>query len=312
MFSLINKTKILFIFLYFTTNYSFADYPNGPVKFIVPWYPGDFESVLTEIIAENWKNETGMKATVLNRFKGNVPWDGVLEVLNAPADGSVIGSFLGGIQQFGPLMDIGIEKDSFEPIGIFLTYPFVLATLDKNPYKNLKELSEHAKSNNVVFGHLGSGLVPTKSTLAAAKKLGFEFSNVIETGFLDCDTLTSGEADVINTTFVLIESCLDQINILASIGEKRINKIPNVETISEQTGINNIEMWNGLFVKKGTPQEIKDKIEKIAKKAILDEVAQELMKMTGARVYWQGQNSSKERLEADTKKLAELNALLQY
>ena len=54
--------------------------------------------------------------------------------------------------------------------------------------------------------------------------------------------------------------------MLANIGEERIGKLPNVGTVAEQAGINNIELWNGLFVKKGTPQNVKDKIAQIANK----------------------------------------------
>ena len=44
---------IAFLFI-FSVNAN-SDYPNGPVKFIVPWPPGDFEDILTRMIAEEWK-----------------------------------------------------------------------------------------------------------------------------------------------------------------------------------------------------------------------------------------------------------------
>jgi len=208
------------------------------------------------------------------------------------------------------LIDIGIEEDSFEPVGIFLTYPFVLAASGDAPYKNLKELAAHAKNNDVVLGHFGAGLVPTKASFAAAKKLGFEFADESAFDMLDCNSLSAGDADVINTTLALIEPCLGEINVLANIGEERIGKLPNVGTVAEQAGINNIELWNGLFVKKGTPQNVKDKIAQIAKKAMLGDAAQGLMEETGARVYWQDANESSARIATDRKKLAELNAML--
>ena len=134
-----------------------ADYPNGPVQFLIPWPPGDFEDILTRMIADEWKNETGMPASVVNRpGGGDGPFPGALEVLDAPADGSVIGSFVIGVPLVGPLIDIGIEEDSFEPIGIFLTYPFVLASSGDTPYKNLAELASYAKNNNNQNIFLGS------------------------------------------------------------------------------------------------------------------------------------------------------------
>ena len=289
-----------------------AEYPNGPVQFLIPWPPGDFEDILTRMIAKEWKKETGMPASVVNRpGGGDGPFPGALEVLEAPADGSVIGSFVIGVPIIGPRIDIGIEQDSFEPVGIFITYPFVLAASGDAPYSNLKELAAHAQNNDVVLGHFGEGLFPTLVTLAAAKKLGFEYADHSAYDMLDCNSLASGDADVINTTLALIEPCLSDIKILTNIGVERISKLPNVATISEQSGVNDLELWNGLFVKKGTPQAVKDKIAAIASKAMLGEEAQTLAKETGARVYWENESESEARIASDTKKFDEINAILQ-
>ena len=64
---------------------------------------------------------------------------------------------------------------------------------------------------------------------------------------LDCNTLSSGDADVINTTLALIEPCLDEINVLANIGSEPIAKLSGVETLAAQAGINDLELWNGLL-----------------------------------------------------------------
>ena len=308
--------KFLILFLTtFTLMFSgsaHAEYPNGPVQFLIPWPPGDFEDILTRMIAKEWKKETGMPASVVNRpGGGDGPFPGALEVLEAPADGSVIGSFVIGVPIIGPRIDIGIEQDSFEPVGIFITYPFVLAASGDAPYSNLKELAAHAQNNDVVLGHFGEGLFPTKVTLAAAKKLGFEYADHSAYDMLDCNSLASGDADVINTTLALIEPCLSDIKILTNIGVERISKLPNVATISEQSGVNDLELWNGLFVKKGTPQAVKDKIAAIASKAMLGEEAQTLAKETGARVYWENESESEARIASDTKKFDEINAILQ-
>lgn len=288
-----------------------ADYPDGPVQFIVPWPPGDFEDILTRMIAEEMQAQTGQPASVVNRPSAEGgPFPGALEVLEAPADGSVVGSFVLGVPLVGPKIGIGIEEDSFEAIGIFLTYPFVLAASGDAPYGNMAELAAHAQDNDVVLGHFGAGLAPTQASFAAAAKLGFEFADDSAYAMLDCNTLSSGDADVINTTLALIEPCLGEINILANIGENRISKLPDVATLSEQSGINDLELWNGLFVKKGTPQDVKDKLAAIAKAAMLGEKAQTLAKESGAAVYWQDAATSEARIVADRKKQDEISALI--
>ena len=62
-------------------------------------------------------------------------------------------------------------------------------------------------------------------------------------------------------------------------------------------------------MKKGTPQAIIDKLAEIASATMAGAEAQQLMKETGARVYWQDQAASEARIVVDRKKLAELNAI---
>ena len=285
-----------------------AEYPTAPVQFIVPWPPGDFEDVLTRMIAKNMEEKTGVSASVVNKpGGGDGPFPGALEVLNGPTDGSMVGSFVIGVPVVGPVLDIGIEEDSFTPVGIFLTYPFVLAAKGDAGYSNMAELASHAKDNDVVLGHFGAGLTPTRASVAAARKLGFEFADEAAFDLLDCNTLSAGDADVINTTLALIEPCLDDIAILASIGSEPIGKLDGVETLATQAGINDIELWNGLFVKKGTPQEVIDVLSEVAKETMMGEEAQTLMKETGARVYWQDSATSVARITEDRAKNADLD-----
>ena len=288
-----------------------AEYPTGPVQFIVPWPPGDFEDILTRMIAADMAEATGQPASVVNRpGGGDGPFPGALEVLNAPNDGSVIGSFVIGVPIVGPQIDIGIEADSFVPVGIFLTYPFVLAASGDAPYSNMAELAEYAQDNDVVLGHFGSGLTPTAVSMAAATEMGFEFADDSAFDMLDCNTLSSGDADVINTTLALIEPCLGEINVLGNIGAQPIAKLDGVQTIAAQSGVNDVELWNGLFVTKGTPQEVIDTIAAVAAKTMASDAAQALMAETGAAVYWQGQEEAEARIEADRAKSAEINAIL--
>ncbi|MBT6098738.1 MAG: tripartite tricarboxylate transporter substrate binding protein [Marinovum sp.] len=288
-----------------------AEYPTSPVQFIVPFPPGDFEDITTRMFAAKLQEITGVSASVVNRpGGGDGPFPGALEVLNGPTDGSVIGSFVIGVPVVGPLIGIGIEEDSFTPIGVYLTYPFVLATAGDAPYSNMSELAAHAKDNDVVLGHFGAGLAPTKATFAGAALMDFEFADDAAFDMLDCNSLSSGDADVINTTLALIEPCLDDITILANIGEERIGKLPEVATLAEQSGAPELELWNGLFVKKGTPQEVIDVIADIAQQVIASDEGQQLMAETGARLYWEGTAEATARIEADRVNIAIMNELI--
>ena len=285
-----------------------AEYPEKPVQFVVPWPPGDLEDVLTRMIAEELQAETGVAAAVVNKpGGGGGPFPGAAEVARAPADGYTVGSFVIGVPTVGALLGIeGITRDTFEPIGIFLTYPFVLAAGADAPYSDMAGLAAHAKDNKVALGHFGYGLVPTRVSVIAGMELGFEFGSEAAFDALDCNTLASGDADVINTTVQLVLPCIEEITPLASITGERIPVLPDTPTMAEQVPGLDISLWNGLFVPKGTPQAVKDKLAAVAERVVTSDKARKLSQETGALVYWQNAEQAAARIDADYAAIEEM------
>ncbi|MGR3760387.1 tripartite tricarboxylate transporter substrate binding protein [Roseobacteraceae bacterium NS-SX3] len=290
-----------------------AEYPEKPVNFIVPWPPGDLEDVLTRMIAEDFQKEYGVAAAVVNKpGGGGGPFPGAIEVANAPADGYTIGSFVIGVPVMGHQIDIPpLTPAKFDPLGIFLTYPFVIAAAGDAPYSSMEELAEYAQENDVALGHFGDVLTPTQVTKAYAKNAGFEWGSDAAFDALDCNTLASGDADVINTTLQLILPCLDSVKVLASITDERIPLVPDAPTIGELDESLNIALWNGLFVTKDTPQEVRDKIVAVAEKTVMSERAQKIAEETGALVYWQDADESAARVETDIETMGRIGSILE-
>ena len=126
-------------------------------------------------------------------------------------------------------------------------------------------------------------------------ELGFEFGSEAAFDALDCNTLASDDADVINTTLQLVLPCLDTIKPLAAITEERIALLPGTPTLSEQVPGLDISLWNGPFVPKGTPQAVKDKLAAVARRTVMSDEARKLSKETGALVYRQDANQTVDR-----------------
>jgi len=290
-----------------------AEYPERPVEFIVPWPPGDMEDVLTRMIAEDFQKETGQPAAVVNKpGGGGGPFPGAAEVAKAPADGYTIGSFVISVPIIGPKVGIAeLNPNPFEPVGIFLTYPFVIVTSKDAPYSSMKELAAYAKTHDVTLGHFGAVLVPTKATFALAKNMGFAFSSNAAFDALDCNTLASGDVDVMNTTIQLVMPCLDKIKVLATVTEQRIPVVPDAPTIAEIDPSLAISLWNGLFVRKETPVEIRDKIAAIASKTIASDRAKKFARETGAQIYWKDTEASKKQIAKDAETIQRINELAQ-
>jgi tripartite-type tricarboxylate transporter receptor subunit TctC len=289
-----------------------AEYPEKPVSFIVPWPPGDLEDVLTRMIAEDFHAEYGVSAAVVNKpGGGGGPFPGAIDVATAPADGYMVGSFVPAVAVIGH--EIGIDElspEKFDPVGIFLTYPFVIAASKDAPYATAAEMVEYAKSHELALGHFGDVLTPTQVTKAYAANAGFEWGSDAAFDALDCNTLASGDADVINTTLQLILPCLDQVNVLVAVTDQRISLVPETPTVGELDASLNIALWNGLFVLKDTPQDVRDKIAAVAAKTMQSERAQKIAAQTGALVYWMNAADSAARIEEDKKTVARIGEIL--
>lgn len=295
-----------------TAGTAVAEYPEKPVSFIVPWPPGDLEDVLTRMIADDFQAEYGVPAAVVNKpGGGGGPFPGAVEVAKAPADGYTIGSFIIAVPVVGPQIGIPeLSPNPFEPLGNFLTYPFVIAAGADAPYDDIDGLAAHAKDNDVALGHFGAPLVPTQVTFALAASKGFEFGSDAAFDALDCNTLASGDADVINTTLQLILPCLDKVKILASIGAERISLTPDAPTVAELAPDLDISLWNGLFVHKDTPADVREKIIAVAKKTIMSEKAQAVAAETGALLYWQDAAAAQAQIDKDIKTLQTIEKLV--
>ncbi|MCB1355006.1 MAG: tripartite tricarboxylate transporter substrate binding protein [Maritimibacter sp.] len=290
-----------------------AEYPEKPVSFIVPWPPGDLEDVLTRMIAEDFAAEYGVAAAVVNKpGGGGGPFPGAIDVATAPPDGYTIGSFVPGVPVIGHTIGIDeLTPEKFDPIGIFLTYPFVIATAGDAPYSTIDELAAYAMENDVALGHFGDVLTPTQVTKALAAAKGFSWGSDAAFDSLDCNTLASGDADVINTTLQLILPCLDDVKVLVSITGERISRVPETPAIGEVDPSLDIALWNGLFVTKETPQDVRDKIAAVAEKTVMSARAQEVAETTGALVYWMNAEDSAAQIETDKATLATISALIE-
>lgn len=287
-----------------------ADYPNRPVKFVVPWPPGYLEDTLTRMIADEMRAQTKKPASVVNK-PGGGGVVGASAVAQARADGLTVGSFVSDLVTTHILGgNAPYNSETFEPVGIFLEFPFVIATRASEPYNNLEELAEHSKNNRVSLGHFGYQALPTALTYKAADQLGITFASDSPFDNNDCPVLLNGDADVVTTTVSQVQACMKtgEVKLLASITSDRLSISPATQTLAEVTGITQTT-WNGLFVKQGTPDHIKSKIASIAKKAVMSEKAQGYIDTTGAGIFWIDGEKSKSIIESDFKATKDL---LQY
>ena len=141
--------------------------------------------------------------------------------------------------------------------------------------------------------------------------MGFSYASDAAFDALDCSTIASGDVDVMNTTLQLVLPCLDDVKVLTSIGGNRISLTPDTPTVGELAPDLNISLWNGLFVHKDTPTDVREKIIAVAQKTLASDRAMKLAEETGALIYWQSAAETEARIAADSETLGAINAALE-
>lgn len=266
---------------------AWAEYPERPVEFVVPWPPGDIEDTLTRMISKAFQEETGVPASTVN-IKGSGGLIGATHVFSQPADGYTVGMFTANIVSAHIIRgNASYDREEFEPLAQIIGYPMMLATSADAPYNNLAELAEYGKSNAVSLGVFGLNGPPALQTLKVAETLGFEFGSITAYDETTCLLLANGEIDV-TLGGGLLKPCLTsgEAKALAAYTTARIPIYPDVATLDEQVPGISTPPWAGLFVRKDTPQEARDVLSRIAKAVVESDEAQELAANTGAVVRW--------------------------
>ena len=266
---------------------AFAEYPERPIEFVVPWPPGDIEDTLTRMIADAVRDETGVPARTVN-IAGGGGLVGATHVFSQPADGYTIGVFTANIISVHIMRgNAKYDRAEFEPLAGVIGYGQVLAAREDAPYKDLAELAEYAKSNDVTLGVVGLNAPPSLQVRKMAETLGFEFASIAGYDEASCLLLFNGEVDVL-LGGATMRPCMvsGEAKGLAALTTARIPIYEDVPTLEEQVPGFATPGWAGIFVRKDTPQEARDVISRIAKEVVESDEAQELAARTGSVVKW--------------------------
>jgi tripartite-type tricarboxylate transporter receptor subunit TctC len=271
-----------------STGAALAEFPERPVEIVVPWPPGDLEDVVARMISDQIQDDYGVPSAVVNQ-PGGGGVIGATNVWQSGTDGYTIGMFTGNILTAHIIAGRApFGADAFAPVGIAINYPMALWVRADLPVHDMAELARYAQDNGVSLGHFGFNGPPTRQTLLAAQTLGFEFAGSAAFDETNCNTLASGDADVVVSTVQLMRACLDsgEARPIAAYTSARIGVLPDVATLEEQVPGVAAPAWAGLFVPAGTPQEVIDRIAASAERAMQSEAMANLAETTGAVLEW--------------------------
>jgi tripartite-type tricarboxylate transporter receptor subunit TctC len=245
-----------------------ADYPNKPVKLIVPYPPGGTSDVMGRLMSEELVKILKQPVIVEN-VSGAGGVIGTDRGARAAPDGYTIIQTGVGQNAVAHGLNPNIKYNSnndFIHIAHVHTGPNVLLVHPSLPFKTLKELVDFAKKNP---GKLDYGYVPSTSG-HMAMELFKQTAGIFVTGIPyrgAASMMTDALGGQIKVFFVNQDVALQHVRTgklrpIAITTLQRNPLYPDVPTVAE-SGYKGFESvsWSGLSLPKGTPSAIVEKID---------------------------------------------------
>ena len=265
------------------------DWPNKPVKVIVPFPPGGGTDTVARPIAAKLSQLLGQQFVIDNRG-GAGGTIGAAAAAKSPADGytvllySVHGAVAASAYK-GLAYDL--EKD-LVPVTTVAIFPDVLVAANRVPAKTLPELVAFARANpgKINCGSAGNGTSRHLSCEMFNAAAGIKATHVPYKGTGPATAaLMAGEIDWI---FEALGSASGQIRggtirPIAVTSAKRSPSFPEIPTAGE-SGLPGFEVtsWYGLWVPTGTPRAVIEKLQAAVAKAFEDPQMRETWFKLGA------------------------------
>ena len=245
------------------------DYPNKPIKLIVPFPAGQASDTISRIVGERLSKSLGQPVLVDNRpgAGGNIGTDAGAK--SAP-DGytlTVATAALPISKNVYRKLPFDPEKD-FAPITLMTITPLVLVTRSDLAVKDVAGLVDYAKKNpgKLTFASSGTGTSHQLSGELFKTLAGIDILHVPYKGSPPAHIdLMGGTVDMMFDNIVPVSPHVKsgKLKALAVTTKTRASSLPEIPTMAE-AGFPNFEAvaWFGMLAPAGTPQPIIDRLNK--------------------------------------------------
>jgi tripartite-type tricarboxylate transporter receptor subunit TctC len=246
---------------------SAQNWPDKPIKLLVPFAAGGNIDVNGRLMAARLSETLGQQMVVENRVGGS----GIIAteaVARSAPDGYTLLWASTNVMSIVPnttRAPYDPIKD-FAPISALGESPQVLLVNSKIPAKTVAEFVAYAKAQPEPLAYGGGGGAGSASNLIMALFLARAELKMTSVGYRGTAlALTDLIAGHIPTTFVpFLEAYAQRSNpnvrILGVSGARRSPRLPDVPAIAETYPGFNAISWTGMLGPKGTPQAIVDKL----------------------------------------------------
>lgn len=238
------------------------NFPNKPVRIIVPQTPGGASDALARIVGQKLSEKWGQPVVIENRpgAGGNIGMDAVAK---APGDGHTLLMSYVGSHAINPSIYSKLPFDpeaDFVAVATLANVPFVAAVNASVPVANMKALATYAGQKPVAFGSAGNGSVNHLLGEMFNTASGAKMQHIPYKGAAPALTdLISGQIQVVFTSLPSVAQHIRSGTVkgLSVTGSKRSAAFKDIPTIAE-SGFPGfvINPWFGLFASKGTPASV--------------------------------------------------------
>jgi tripartite-type tricarboxylate transporter receptor subunit TctC len=256
------KTGFLLAGLLLATSV-FAQYPNKPVRIVVPLVPGGNQDIVARAVAEELSKGLGQPVIVENR-PGQSAIIGTQFVKAAPADGYTLLSVAVTFARVPAVVKAAAYDPAADFAGVSLVcrIPQVLVLNPGHPAKSLQDLVAIAKAKpgEVSFGSSGNGSTGHVAAEMFMRMTGTRLLHVTYKGNAQAlvDVMGGQVAmmfDQVSTSGAHVKG--GRLRALGVTTKARSAVLPEVPTLHEQ-GLTDFEdvTWNGLVAPAATPREV--------------------------------------------------------
>lgn len=276
-----------------TATAALADYPDRPIKLIVPFAAGAGTDAVARFTAQKLEEQLKQPVIVENRV-GASGAIGTQAVASAAPDGytllfvaspfTTVAAATPGIANYDPVKQ-------FTPVALIAAGPLVWITHANAPYASMREMIAFAKANpgKLAYGSAGAGGVNHLALELFKLRTGTDILHVPYKGIAPATTdLLGGSIALLTGTIpaVLQHVRSGKARALAVTGDKRSPLLPDVPTLKE-AGASGTEVYNywGIAAPAGTPapvvQRLNAEVQKfLAQKDVQDRLAADGVELT--------------------------------
>ena len=244
------------------------DFPNKPIKIVVPYVPGGTTDLLARLVAKELNAQWGQPVIVENKAGANGMVGAELVAKSKP-DGYTLLIASPGTHAANAFLYRDIAYDTvkdFTPVSLAVSAPMLLVVNPALKVNSVKELIAKAKAapGTIPYASGGSGSSQHLAMAQFEQMAGIKMSHIPYKGSANSyPDLVGGqvlaEIDVLPTALPQVKS--GKLKALAVASAKRLPQLPDVPTIAE-AGVPGYEAssWYGFVAPAHLPPNILAKL----------------------------------------------------